>query len=154
MESTKQRSWFGRTNIIPWPCIPGMFSKTMWNKQRYCRQLQNHVWIQNFRRSNLEITMFGISENLFVVLWHGRSCQEMRGTILWVGKQDDSTTLQGYQLHALTTIISKKKDLKSVGELSKVCSQIVLKCLNLARIGRPDVPWSVNKLARCNNKMD
>ena len=29
--------------------------------------------------------------------------------------------------------------MKSVGELSKVCSQIVLKCLYLARIGRPDM---------------
>ena len=38
--------------------------------------------------------------------------------------------------------------MKSVGELSHVCSQIVLKCLYLARIGRPDILWSVNKLAR------
>ena len=42
----------------------------------------------------------------------------------------------------------KGEELKSVGELSKVCSQIVLKCLYLARIGRPDILWSVNKLAR------
>ena len=42
----------------------------------------------------------------------------------------------------------KEEELKSVGEFSKVCSQIVLKCLYLARIGRPDVLWSVNKLAR------
>ena len=40
----------------------------------------------------------------------------------------------------------------SVGELSQVCSQIVLKCLYLARIGRPDIPWSVNKLARSITK--
>ena len=32
--------------------------------------------------------------------------------------------------------------------MSKVCSQIVLKCLYLARIGRPQIPRSVNKLAR------
>ena len=32
--------------------------------------------------------------------------------------------------------------------MSKVCSQIVLKCLYLARIARPDILWSVNKLAR------
>ena len=32
----------------------------------------------------------------------------------------------------------KKDELESVGELSKVCSQIVLKCLYLARIDRPD----------------
>ena len=42
----------------------------------------------------------------------------------------------------------KQEELKSVGELSEVCSQIVLKCLYLARIGRPDILWSVNKLAR------
>ena len=46
----------------------------------------------------------------------------------------------------------KEKELKSVGELSKVCSQIVLKCLYLARIGRPDILWSVNKLARSITK--
>ena len=34
--------------------------------------------------------------------------------------------------------------MKSVGELSHVCSQIVLKCLYLARIGRRDSLWSVN----------
>ena len=31
----------------------------------------------------------------------------------------------------------KEEELKSVGELSKLCSQIVLKCFFLARIGRP-----------------
>ena len=40
----------------------------------------------------------------------------------------------------------------SVGELSKVCSHIVLECLFLARIGRPDMLWSVNKLARAISK--
>ena len=40
----------------------------------------------------------------------------------------------------------------SVGELSKVCSQIVLKCLYVARIGRPDILWSLNKLARAVTK--
>ena len=42
----------------------------------------------------------------------------------------------------------KKEELESVGELSEVCSQIILKCLNVARIGRPDILWSVNKLTR------
>ena len=42
----------------------------------------------------------------------------------------------------------KEEEVGSVGELSKVCSQIVLKCLYFARIGRPDILWSVNKLAR------
>ena len=46
----------------------------------------------------------------------------------------------------------KGEELKSVGELSSTCSQIVLKCLYLARIGRPDILWSVNKLARSITK--
>ena len=46
----------------------------------------------------------------------------------------------------------KEEETKSVGELSHVCSQIVLKCLYLARIERPDILWSVNKLARSITK--
>ena len=46
----------------------------------------------------------------------------------------------------------KQEELESVGELSEVCSEIVLKCLYLARIGRPDILWSVNKLARSVTK--
>ena len=42
----------------------------------------------------------------------------------------------------------KEEEMKSVGELSQVCSQIVLKCLYLARIGRLDIQWSVIKFAR------
>ena len=46
----------------------------------------------------------------------------------------------------------KEEETKSVGELSNTCSQIVLKCLYLARIGRPDILWSVNKFARAIRK--
>ena len=61
------------------------------------------------------------------------------------------------QLHKVSTPCIddhhfKEEELKSVGELSQVCSQIVLKCLHLARIGRPDILWSVNKLARSITK--
>ena len=41
---------------------------------------------------------------------------------------------------------SKEEELNSVGKLSKVCSQIVLKCLYLARNGRPDILWSHDRL--------
>ena len=46
----------------------------------------------------------------------------------------------------------KEEELKSVEELPKVCFQIVLTCLYLAFIGRPDIRWSVNKLARSITK--
>ena len=52
--------------------------------------------------------------------------------------------------------------MKSVGEFSRVCSQIVLKCIYLTRFGRLDFLWSVNKLARsitkwtepCDNRLN
>ena len=46
----------------------------------------------------------------------------------------------------------KEEEMKSIGELSQVCSQIVLKCLYLVRIGRLDILWSVNKFARSITK--
>ena len=50
-----------------------------------------------------------------------------------------------YLYHASMTNF-KEEEMKSVGELSQVCSQIVLKCLYLARIGRLDILWPVKKL--------
>ena len=47
----------------------------------------------------------------------------------------------------------KEEETKTFGELSNSCSQIVLKCLYLARIGRLDILWSVNKLARSITKL-
>ena len=47
----------------------------------------------------------------------------------------------------------KEDEVGSVEELSTVCSRIVLKCLFLVRIGRPDIIlWSVNKFARAVTK--
>ena len=66
----------------------------------------------------------------------------------WQTRRHNNSTK--YLLHASMTTTSKKK--KSFGELSQVCTQIVLKCLYLARIGRPDILWSVNKLARSITK--
>ena len=66
----------------------------------------------------------------------------------------NETTQQLYKVSApcIDDHHFKEEELKSLGELSKVCSQSVLKCLYLARIGRPDIPWSVNKLARSITK--
>ena len=54
------------------------------------------------------------------------------------------------QLLAWMMTTSKKEELEKVGELSDACSQIVLKCFYLARIGGPDILWSVNKVARAD----
>ena len=37
------------TSFIPWSCFLITQSQTMPNKQRYCGQLQSHVWIEKFR---------------------------------------------------------------------------------------------------------
>ena len=61
------------------------------------------------------------------------------------------------QLHKVSTpcLVDhrfKQEEFESVEELSEVCSQFVLNCLYLARIGRLDILWSVNELARSVTK--
>ena len=94
---------------------------------------------QNLRISSLSYDMEG----------HAKKCAERYCELA------NRTTQQLYKVS--TPCIDdhhfKEEELKSVGELStKVSSQIVLKCLYLARIGRPDILWSVNKLARSMTK--
>ena len=83
------------------------------------------------------------------------------GLVTWLVMQrsvwNDIASWQTRRLYKVSTPCIddhhfKEEETKSVGELSKVCSQIVLKCLYLARIGRPDILWSVNKFARSITK--
>ena len=109
--------------------------------QRYFWQLQNHVWIHNFPQKQRKDHQ----------AWkHGRF---PRGPTIWkvmqkkcvehyceVANKNNLAIVQS--IHSLSW-----GELKSVGELSDVFSQIVLKCRCLARIGRPEISWSVNKFA-------
>ena len=90
------------------------------------------------------------SENLRISSWsydmvgHAKKCVERYCELA------NKTTQQLYKVSTpcLGDHHFKEEDLKSVGEMSKVCSQMVLKCSNLARVGRPNILWSVNKLTR------
>ena len=109
-----------------------------------CWNLRSLLEQQKLARTNSR-------ENGDVVLRHGRSCEEMRLKAIanWQTK-----TMQ--QLHKATTPSIdhqfKEEDLASMGDLSTVCPQIVLNCPYLARIGRLDILWLVNKLARTVSK--
>ena len=46
----------------------------------------------------------------------------------------------------------KPEDFEIEGELASIRARIALKCLYLARIGRPDLLWTVNILARAVTK--
>ena len=80
----------------------------MWNKQRYCWQLQNHVWIQNFRGEQpknrharkTRVSLRGL------MTWKVMPRNVWNDVASWqTGRLNNSTK---YQLHALMTIIAKK----------------------------------------------
>ena len=93
---------------------------------------------QNFRISSWSYDMAG----------HAKKCVDRYCELA------NKTTQQLYKVSTpcMDDHQFKEEEMKSVRELSHVCSQIVLKCLYLARIGRPDILWSVNKLARSITK--
>ena len=146
------KNWLERKTLIR--C--GMYStkKSIWENQRLflimyiwgvCSQRQCEISkdIVDQHRTMFEsrisagatekLPCSGKSAYLFMVLWHGRSCEEMCGAILWVSKQDDTTNSIQYQLHALTTKTSKKKKKWNPWEnCQKYALKIFLKCLYLA----------------------
>ena len=106
------------------------------------------------RISAVKIEKLPCSENFHTSSWscdmegHAKKCVERYCELA------NKTTQQLYKVS--TPCIDdhhvKEEELTSVGELSQVCSQFFLKCLYLARIGRPDILWSVNKFARSITK--
>ena len=94
-----KRRWFGRTDIILWPCVFGWHSKRMPDERGYCGELHKYVWIWDFcwccrKLPEAQAPWKFLKHCLFVVLRYGRSCEEMRGERLRFGKQNNSTVTQ------------------------------------------------------------
>ena len=99
--------------------------RTMFESRISAGGLEKLPFPQNIRISSWSYDMAG----------HARKCVERYCELA------NKTT---QQLHKVSTPCIddhhfKEEETKSVGELSNTCSQIVLKCLYLARIGRPDI---------------
>ena len=108
---------------------------------------------RNCELANKKIAGETSRKNCREVTRYGRTCEK------WVERYGELANKKTEQLYKVSTPCLddhhfKKEELESVGQLSKVCSQIVFECLYLARIYRPDILWSVNKLARRVTKMD
>ena len=130
----------------------GQHSTRMPNKLRYCGQNTEPCLNREFPRG--ELKNFPYSHNFRILSWSDdmevMQRNERSDIVSWqTGRLHNSTK---FLLHALITTTLKEEEMKSVGELSQVCSQIFLKCLCLAHIGRVDILWSVNKLARSITK--
>ena len=123
---TKQRSWFWENQHL---------SLIMFNlgcTQRPCEISKDIV--DNYRTMFESSISAGAtenlpwSENLSISSWsydlehHAKKC----GTILWVGKQDDLNNSTKVSTPCIDDHHFNEEELKSVGEFSKACSQIVL----------------------------
>ena len=111
VETTQQRSRFGRTNIFPWSCILGVPT------QRQC-QVSKDV-VDNYRSMfESRISAGGVEklpfpQNLriyFMVLWHGWSCKESvwNKIVSWqTGRLNNPTK---YLLHASMTPLQRRRN--------------------------------------------
>ena len=64
----------------------------------------------------------------------------MRGKILRTGKQENREIIQ-VSTPCTDDHHFKDEELETVGELSQVCSQIVMKCFHSARMGSLQLTW-------------
>ena len=122
VENSHERRWFGRANIIPWPCLFRLHStrmqkktKILWTITGLCLNPREHFHYSENSEANISswsYDMEGHAKNAWkdVANWPNKTTQQLHTVATpWI---DD---------HQF-----KEEEMGSVGELSKVCSQIVL----------------------------
>ena len=149
-----KKRWSWRTNFISWSRKFEMYSTWMHTEWNYYWRIFKDVWITYFlleQQKNYQGVKSLTQRRLHgPTTWKDMLENALSDTVNWQTKKVE-------QLYKVSSLCwddhqFKQEELESVGELSKVCSQIVLKCWCLARIGRPDILWSVNKFARAVTK--
>ena len=159
MENSNERRGSGRTNIFPRPC--------------FLVALRENVKLAKILRI---VTGVCSNQGFLPVLKKNYQKQKRRGNLMPKRCLHGSYDMGGHakkcaarycelankttqHLHTVATQCLddhqfREEENGSVGELSTVCSHIVLKCLHLARIGRPDVLWVCEQACSCCHKMD
>ena len=110
----------------------------------------NHVFLLKQQKNYQSDKSLTQKQSRGPATWRDMLKNALGDTVNWQTRKWNNFTQ--FRILAWTTISLKRRKLESVGEMPEVCSQIVLKCMYLARIGRPDNLWSVNKLARSVTK--
>ena len=107
---------------------------------------------REFQRGQLKKLPY--SENFRIPLWSYDVVCHAKNYVERFCELSNKTTQQFCKVstHCIDDHHSNEEEMKSVIELSPVCSQTVLKCLYMARIGRPDILCLVNTLARSITK--
>ena len=148
---------FGRTNIFPGSCILGMhsmriqFSMAIMDNYKSMFSSRISAWAtEKLPETKATVKLDAETISSWSCDMEGHEKNVWKDIVNLRTKRFNSNTKSQY--HAWTTINLKKKKKLIQLENSSVCSQIVVKCLELARIDRPDILWFVNKLARTVTK--
>ena len=147
------RNWWKtlilRTDILSWSRLLRMHSTWMQTRWHNYWIAEKDVWITHFCGSNRRNFQNGKSHvqkfQRGPTTWKDMLKNAWNGVANWQTRKQSNYIR--FPVLAWTTTKWRIKILKNTGELSQVCSHIVLKCLYLALIGRPDILWSVNELA-------
>ena len=116
--------------------------------QRECQTSKDIV--DNYRTIFESNISAGATEKLHILIWKVMQRNAWNDIANWPTEQLNSYTKS--QLHALTTINLGKEKWDALENCQKFAHKLFLECLFLARIGRPGILWSVNKLARAFTK--
>ena len=154
VENTHEGRWFGRTDIIPWPCFFLGCTQREWQTSKDVVDNCRNMFESRISAGATEKLPCSGKPEANISSWSYDMEGHAKKSVERYCELANKTT---QQLHKVATPCIddhqvKEEEKGSVGELSKVCSQIVLKSLYLARIGWPDILWSVKKLARAITK--